>query len=169
ETWKSQPPYKSHASFRALYSGRCHCGLVQYEISSAQPLDAKFCHCRTCQVLHGAPFQWAAIFQKPDVNFPHGTQNLKFYNSALQTETHELPCKVSCAYCRAPIMDEGRNMILLFPSLVRFAGEEERRRFGARCHMFYEQRVVDVPDGLPKWAGMSGASELIADSPPEAV
>lgn len=29
-------------------------------------------------------------------------------------------------------MDEGRNMILLFPSLVRFAGEEERRRFGAR-------------------------------------
>jgi hypothetical protein len=35
--------------------------------------------------------------------------------------------------------------------------------------MFYEQRVVDVPDGLPKWAGMSGASELIADSPPEAV
>jgi hypothetical protein len=35
--------------------------------------------------------------------------------------------------------------------------------------MFYEQRVVDVPDGLPKWAGMSGASELIADSPLEAV
>lgn len=29
-------------------------------------------------------------------------------------------------------MDEGRNMILLFPSLVRFAGEEERRRFGVR-------------------------------------
>jgi hypothetical protein len=33
-------------------------------------------------------------------------------------------------------MDEGRNMILLFPSLVRFAGEEERRRFGARWVFF---------------------------------
>jgi hypothetical protein len=35
--------------------------------------------------------------------------------------------------------------------------------------MFYEQRVVDIPDGLPKWSGMSGKSELIADSPVEEV
>jgi len=35
--------------------------------------------------------------------------------------------------------------------------------------MFYEQRVVDIPDGLPKWSGMQGKSELIADSPPEEV
>ena len=35
--------------------------------------------------------------------------------------------------------------------------------------MFYEQRVVDIPDGLPKWSGMSGKSELIADSPAEEV
>lgn len=33
-------------------------------------------------------------------------------------------------------MDEGRNMILLFPSLVRFVGEEERRRLGARWVFF---------------------------------
>jgi len=38
-----------------------------------------------------------------------------------------------------------------------------------RCHMFYEQRVVDIPDGLPKWSGMSGKSDLIADSPEEDV
>lgn len=35
-----------------------------------------------------------------------------------------------------------------------------------RSHMFYEKRVVDIPDGKPKWAGMSKKSELIADSPP---
>ena len=35
--------------------------------------------------------------------------------------------------------------------------------------MFYEQRLVDIPDGLPKWSGMSGTSDLIDDSPPEAV
>lgn len=38
-----------------------------------------------------------------------------------------------------------------------------------RCHMFYEQRVVDIPDSLPKWSGMSGKSDLIADSPAEDV
>jgi hypothetical protein len=35
--------------------------------------------------------------------------------------------------------------------------------------MFYEQRVVDISDGLPKWSGMAKTSELIADSPSEAV
>jgi hypothetical protein len=35
--------------------------------------------------------------------------------------------------------------------------------------MFYEQRVVDIPDGVPKWSGMTKTSELIADSPSEAV
>jgi hypothetical protein len=39
----------------------------------------------------------------------------------------------------------------------------------SRCHMFYEQRLVDIPDGLPKWSGMSGKSDLIEDSPSEAV
>lgn len=47
-------------------------------------------------------------------------------------------------------MDEGRNMILLFPSLIKIETEEARVKFRPRCHMFYGQRVVDVPDGLPK-------------------
>lgn len=35
--------------------------------------------------------------------------------------------------------------------------------------MFYEKRLVDIPDGTKKWAGMSKKSELIADSPPEEI
>lgn len=38
-----------------------------------------------------------------------------------------------------------------------------------RCHMFYGQRVVDVPDGLPKWDGLDNDSNLIEDSSPELV
>lgn len=35
--------------------------------------------------------------------------------------------------------------------------------------MFYEQRVMDIPDGLPKWEKMQGESRLIEDSPMEMV
>jgi len=35
--------------------------------------------------------------------------------------------------------------------------------------MFYGQRVMDIPDGLPKWTGIDNESELIEDSPPEQV
>ena len=40
---------------------------------------------------------------------------------------------------------------------------------GAVYHMFYGQRVMDIPDGLPKWSGLSGESDLIEDSPPDLV
>ena len=35
--------------------------------------------------------------------------------------------------------------------------------------MFYTQRVIDIPDGLPKWTGINDNSELIEDSPPELI
>ena len=31
------------------------------------------------------------------------------------------------------------------------------------CHMFYSRRVVDIPDGKPKWTEMNDASELITE------
>lgn len=38
-----------------------------------------------------------------------------------------------------------------------------------RCHIFYSQRVMDIPDGIPKWTKIDKTSELIEDSPPEMV
>jgi hypothetical protein len=150
-------------------------------------LDSKLCHCTTCQVQHGtspfpkdcierlvliliaAPFQWAAIFHKEDINFTRGHHELEWYDPSTKSVEHKLPCKVRCSFCHSPIMDEGRNMILLFPSLVHLKTDEAKRKFKPRCHMFYGQRVMDIPDGLPKWSGLSGESELIEDSPKEDV
>ena len=76
-------------------------------------------------------------------------------------------------------------MILLFPALIHFKGnKEDMKNFAPtyvyiscmrerlthtrdRCHIFYPQRVVDIPDGLPKWTGLNGKSELIEDIPGE--
>ncbi|KAI4214244.1 MAG: hypothetical protein LQ351_003329 [Letrouitia transgressa] len=164
--WKHRPPYAIHNSsehFEARYRGACHCGRVQYQLSREKPLDCKYCHCLTCQKLHGAPFQWCAIFHKTDINFTHGHHDLGWYDPSSQSTAHHLPCKVSCAYCRTPIMDEGRNMILLFPSLIDFESEHDRKNFAARCHMFYGRRVVDINDGKPKWTGLSEQSEPMSE------
>jgi len=57
------PPYiwPENKPFQAKFTGTCFCGHVQYEIAVDRPLDAKFCHCKTCQRLHGAPFQWLSL------------------------------------------------------------------------------------------------------------
>ncbi|MGD2010733.1 MAG: GFA family protein, partial [Desulfobacterales bacterium] len=76
------PEYASveDASFIVKYRASCYCKAVQIEVC-ADPVDAKICHCQTCQRLHGAPMQWAAIFHKHDVRVTKGTDSLKFYNS----------------------------------------------------------------------------------------
>lgn len=55
--WKFNAPYKVHEGnkedFKAFYKGGCHCGRVKYELGRERPLRAKYCHCTTCQVLHG--------------------------------------------------------------------------------------------------------------------
>src|SRR5678815_5296497 len=66
-------------TFVARYRARCHCGAVCYEVG-ADPVDAKICHCRTCQTLHGAPMQWAAIFMKRHVRMVRGIEHLRFYS-----------------------------------------------------------------------------------------
>lgn len=79
-------------------------------------------------------------------------------------------------------MDEGRNMILLFPTLLKLQNETQKKNFEVqcvtpdtgfegyttnstyRCHIFYPQRVVDLPDGKPKWAGLDEKSDLVDET-----
>ena len=59
DEWKTRAPYKIHESdkdFHVRYEGGCHCGRVKYQLSREKPLDSKFCHCTTCQKLHGEFF-----------------------------------------------------------------------------------------------------------------
>ncbi|WDP84760.1 MAG: GFA family protein [Desulfobacter sp.] len=139
--------------FIPKYKAACFCGAVQYEVS-ADPVDAKICHCQVCQTLHGAPMQWAAIFHKHHVRLTAGLDHLVFFNSELGRRERILPCKVSCGNCGTPIADEGRRMWLAFPSLFDFQHPAKvPDPFKPTCHLFYGNRVIDLQDDLPKWAG----------------
>ena len=54
--WKFRAPYKVHdndPNFHVRYRASCHCGKIKYQLSREKPLDSKYCHCSTCQKLHG--------------------------------------------------------------------------------------------------------------------
>ncbi len=157
------PEYASDddEGFVPRYRARCHCGAVRYEVC-ADPVDAKLCHCRVCQTLHGAPMQWAAIFEKRCVRFSAGVAHLRFFNSALNRPERVRPCKVSCELCGTLIADEGRNMWLAFPELFDFGQPPAvPAAFRPTCHIFYGMRSLDVGDDLPKWEGHKNRSRRL--------
>jgi hypothetical protein len=67
-------------------------------------------------------------------------------------------------------MDEGRNMILLFPTLIEGINTPEgRKAFEVQSHMFYPQRVVDIKDGKPKFKGLAGESRQVDEDTGEEI
>jgi hypothetical protein len=70
--WRNEPPYKQEfdqagedtSSAKASYRASCFCRRVQYEVRG-EPESAKLCHCRGCQLLHGAPFEWVGFRKTP--------------------------------------------------------------------------------------------------------
>ena len=80
DSWRTQSPYNSafgqqqqqkkegaevdestdSATIVNYYNASCYCGRVQYQVRG-EPESAKFCHCRGCQQLHGAPFEWVSF------------------------------------------------------------------------------------------------------------
>jgi len=148
------------SAFIPKYRAACFCGSVRYEVS-AEPVDAKLCHCRACQTLHGAPMQWAAIFHKHQVRFTGGFHHLRFFHNEQGRNDRILPCKVSCNFCGTPIADEGRRMWLAFPALFDFGQGTTPDSFKPTCHILYSQRVIDICDNLPKWSGHKNHSALL--------
>jgi hypothetical protein len=154
DEWMTRPPYAHRRDgFVVRNRAQCFCGAIAFEVC-ADPVDAKVCHCRVCQALHGAPFQWAVIFRKTDVRFVRGVDKLHFFSAETGRPGHVLPCKLSCNECRSPIADEGRRMFLAFGPLFDF-GLPPRvpAAFEPTCHIFYGSRVIDVNDDRPKFFG----------------
>ncbi|OBZ72514.1 hypothetical protein A0H81_07839 [Grifola frondosa] len=149
-----KPPYEwtsEGGKFQPKYTSECWCGNVSFEYHG-DPIDAKYCHCCQCQHLHGAPFQWAVIFPKTSVRMVRNVDNsLHFFSAETRTSEHYVPCKVSCDVCRSPLFDEGRKTVLAFPSSFRFPDHMVPLDFQPIAHIFYSQRVMDIPDGVPKW------------------
>jgi len=56
DQWKFRAPYLIHKGpdkFDVKWKGKCHCGAVQYQLKREKPLSSKYCHCTTCQRMHG--------------------------------------------------------------------------------------------------------------------
>ena len=126
----------------------CSCGATSFQ-TIGEPLFRFYCHCTICQRFNDAPFADIVVFRAEDVVLPPP--------EAVIFDTYRPPPNVQrgkCAACGQPAVTVFNSRFL--PRLVTVP----RPMFGSDAelpspmgHGFYETRVSDARDSLPKYEG----------------
>ena len=119
------------------------CGAVRYELNS-EPLEAGWCHCRTCQLNSGAP---AMAF----ASVKHGDWVVTSGESALRTiRSSSFGHRTFCGECGTPLHVKVDHQ----PETVDFsiATLDRPDRVVPAFHIFYASRIAWAPaaDDMPR-------------------
>ena len=138
-----------------MKKARCACGAVELDIKGEPPIMA-LCHCDSCRSWLSAPVHAAALWPTDDVTVARGEDNLGVY---VRTEAS---LRHFCKDCGAAVFIRHPEMGMTDVP----AGSVEDLDYKPSIHVHYAERVMDVRDGLPKFAAMpaaDGTGEMIPE------
>ncbi|NGY05206.1 GFA family protein [Solimonas terrae] len=127
---------------------QCTCGHAKFE-ALGRPLFRGYCHCTICQAFNQAPYADISVFRGNDVVMPEA--------GTVQYKTLRPPPAVQrgvCAACGKPAIE----YLKMFPMpkliIVPTANIRDAALIPApSLHIFYNRRLADIDDGLPKFSG----------------
>lgn len=129
-------------------NGHCSCGKVKFKLHG-EPLFRAFCHCTICQAYNQAPFADITLFRSRGVIMPQeGSVNFR---------SHKFPPIVqrgNCVSCGKAAI-EYLQMFPLPKIIIVPSNNIDDKAFvpEASIHIFYDSRVTDIQDDLPKNSG----------------
>ncbi len=128
------------------YQGTCYCGAVEVEVQG-EPAASAICHCHSCRKWHAAPLNAWSIWPSAKVTISGG--------ATITSDTDEASGRVSCAKCGGCVANHKpkANMTVVYPMTLAGSG----LAYSPAFHIYYDERVMDVADGLPKYADMPEA------------
>jgi hypothetical protein len=127
--------------------GACDCGTCSFEARKA-PKVRFICHCTICQVFTGKPYSDVSAMFARDVAIKN-TDHIKFKKYRLPPNLN----RGQCDRCGKPIVETagfGPMKILFIPSATFF---DQERLPPVAMHIFYDRRLHDAEDHLPKHSG----------------
>ena len=154
----------SAPSVHGLLEASCFCGKVHVRVpEAAVPQSVSICHCPTCRKLTGAPSIMNVMFAASDVEVD---------GALVPQQTSKLVTRQRCEACFSPVSASlGKGRVVLPASLF---SAPHPKSWAPQHHLYYDRRVIDVHDELPKyrthfgstlWAGE--AAGVVGDAPSE--
>mmetsp|Transcript_111594 Transcript_111594/g.296592 ORF Transcript_111594/g.296592 Transcript_111594/m.296592 type:complete len:540 (-) Transcript_111594:14-1633(-) len=131
----------------------CFCGAVVLRVRG-DPQAVSICHCSICRRLSGAPCAANALFAPACVELlaQDGSEA-----QLVETRTSPAVVRQRCAACFAPVVGLlGKKFAAVPLGLFRWDGGPLPPAWRPQHHLHYEDRILDMDDGLPKFAGRAG-------------
>jgi hypothetical protein len=151
------------------YNGQCGCGAVKFE-TAGDPLFTQHCHCEKCREIAAlsprdtdkSGYSFTAAYLTDKFNITQGKNHL-------ETVVRNSSDLFLCGQCKSLIYGISQDPnkqggIGVNVSNFDF-GSEVPKTFKPDKHIWYENRIVDIDDQLPKYKDAPkeqfGSGELI--------
>ncbi|MFK7945087.1 MAG: GFA family protein [Paracoccaceae bacterium] len=121
-------------------TGRCYCGSSAIALIGP-PRFSGLCHCQSCRRWHAAPLTSWCTWQSEHVTLKGDIT--RFSNNPEST-------RISCARCGGGLGNQKPR----FDVTVIYANTLDQFAFRPTLHVFYAERVMDIADGLLKYADL---------------
>lgn len=129
-------------------NGHCSCGEAKFNVNG-KPLLRAFCHCTICQAYNEAPFADITLFRSSDVIMPEA--------GSVVFTVHAFPPIVQrgkCVTCQKAVIEFLR--VFPVPKIIIVPSKniiDKGLIPEPSLHIFYDKRVADIQDDLPKYNG----------------
>ncbi len=122
------------------YKGSCFCGAVQFSVTG-EPVAMGYCHCESCRHWSAGPVNAFSLWQPAALQITQGADNIGTY--------HKTPNSYRkwCKTCGGHLFSEHPGMSLTDVYAAVIPGLAHQ----PTVHVNYQETVLHIKDGLPKW------------------
>ena len=123
-----------------IYQGRCFCGAVEFSVSG-EPAAMGYCHCQSCRHWSAGPVNAFTLWPPAAVTVTRGAEHIGNYNKTPQSK------RQWCKQCGGHLFTEhpGMGLIDVYAAVI------PQLAFTPGVHVHYQETVLRIKDGLPKW------------------
>jgi hypothetical protein len=141
-----------------IRKGGCICGAVQFSLTG-EPVVMTYCHCESCRRWMGAPVHAGCLFPAKNVRIEKGSDQLKTFKRTKASGSH----RKFCMTCGSPVFNDHPSIgmtdvpAVSIPDLV----------CEPKLHSHYPEKILSIPDGLPKYRdfdpAFGGTGEIVPE------
>ncbi len=122
------------------YRGKCFCGAVELAVSGA-PEGMGYCHCRSCRSWSASPVNAFTLWKPENVQITKGAELVGSINKT------DNSFRKWCKACGGHLMNQHPRWGLVDVYAATLPGLP----FKAGLHVNYQETVLPMDDGLPKF------------------